>query len=81
MASEKAADRDNDRPNNNRPSKKVKFSPQVQIAEYHAVPAQDTVTFHMLSSSTAEELDREIAAGGMPFKCEFYNQVRTHGQP
>lgn len=77
MASEKPADRAADRPSNHRPSKKVKFSQQVQVAEYHAVSAQETVTFHLLSATTADELEREIASGGIPFKCEFYNQVRS----
>eukprot|EP00878_Enallax_costatus_P032718 GHUV01035978.1.p1 GENE.GHUV01035978.1~~GHUV01035978.1.p1 ORF type:complete len:242 (+),score=25.95 GHUV01035978.1:102-827(+) len=75
MASQKAPEKAPDRPYNGRPSKKVKFSPQVQVAEYHAVPAQDTVTFHLLLATTAEQLQRQMASGGMPFKCEFYNQV------
>eukprot|EP00878_Enallax_costatus_P041092 GHUV01047556.1.p1 GENE.GHUV01047556.1~~GHUV01047556.1.p1 ORF type:complete len:107 (+),score=15.64 GHUV01047556.1:102-422(+) len=77
MASQKAPEKAPDRPYNGRPSKKVKFSPQVQVAEYHAVPAQDTVTFHLLLATTAEQLQRQMASGGMPFKCEFYNQVRS----
>lgn len=60
-----------------RPLKKVKFSPNVSIKEFDAHRAADTVQFHALYSTTVEELEleKEIALGGQPFRCEFYNQV------
>jgi hypothetical protein len=55
--------------------KKVKFSSQVSVQEFHAHPAAETVVFHLLYSTTPAELEQEIARGGQPFQCEFYNQV------
>jgi hypothetical protein len=57
------------------PKKKVKFSSQVSVQEFHAHPAAETVVFHLLYSTTPSELEQEMAKGGQPFNCEFYNQV------
>lgn len=50
-------------------------SPQISITEFLAIPAKEAVTFHLLYGNTSAELDAEIRAGGVPFSCEFYNQV------
>jgi hypothetical protein len=55
--------------------KRVKFSPQVAVAEFHAHLAKDTCVFHLVSCTSALELERQIAEGGNRFKCEFFNQV------
>ncbi|WIA11310.1 hypothetical protein OEZ85_011433 [Tetradesmus obliquus] len=60
--------------------KKVKFSSQVSVQEFHAHPAAETVVFHLLYSTTPAELEQEMASGGQPFKCEFYNQVFGDGE-
>jgi hypothetical protein len=56
-------------------------SPQVSISEFLAIPAKDALTFHVLYSTTAADLEAEIQAGGAPFTCEFYNQVRQNTRP
>jgi hypothetical protein len=53
----------------------------VSISEFLAIPAKDAVTFHVLYGNTAAELEAEIQAGGAPFTCEFYNQVRHSTHP
>jgi hypothetical protein len=59
--------------------KKVKFSSQVSVQEFHAHPAAETVVFHLLHGTTPAELEQEISTGGQPFHCDFYNQVSgTH---
>jgi hypothetical protein len=68
-------DRPAETPEGGPSKKKVKFSNQVNVQEFHAHPAAETVVFHLLYSASTAELEREISAGGQPFQCEFYNQV------
>lgn len=57
-------------------AKKVKFSEAVEVQEYHAHPAADALTFHLLEGGSATELATEIdEGGGWPFQAEFFNQV------
>jgi hypothetical protein len=68
-------DRPAEAPEGGPSKKKVKFSSQVSVQEFHAHPAAETVVFHLLYSTSTAELEQEISAGGRPFHCEFYNQV------